>query len=182
MTKSPGNTERKSLVSMLNHCDRLSSVAAKKTLIRAGFLITNGTHRPYHKFGMNLSQVDVLSVLGRSEAGLTCSEIAEATLITKGGITGILDRLEARGWVYRIPSRDDRRSIRALLTEKGVEFCRELFGNLVDDTEEVLAKALKPAQTKQLTKLLTLLVRSMEADSQATRSGKSEPINGHERI
>lgn len=182
MSKSPGNAERKSLASMLNHCDTLPSVAAKKTLIRAGFLITNGAHRPYHKFGLNLSQVDVLSVLGRSEAGLTCSEIAEATLITKGGITGILDRLEARGWVYRIPSRDDRRSIRAQLTEKGVEFCRELFAKLVDDTEKVFAKALNPAQTKQLTKLLTLLVRSIEEESHATRSGIAEPIYGHERI
>jgi MarR family 2-MHQ and catechol resistance regulon transcriptional repressor len=181
MTKSPGNAERHSLTAMLNHADKLPSVAAKKTLIRAGFLITNGANRPNQKLGLNLSQVDVLAVLGRSEAGLTCSEIAEATLITKGGITGVLDRLEARGWVHRTPSRDDRRSIRAQLTDKGVEFCRELFAKLADDTEEIFAKALKPAQTKQLTKLLTLLVRSMEADSQATRSGISEPIYGHER-
>jgi hypothetical protein len=68
------------------------------------------------------------------------------------------------------------------LTEKGVEFCRELFLELADDSEEIFAKALKPEQTKQLTKLLTLLVRSVEADSQATRSGTSEPIYGHERI
>src|ERR1700724_2499161 len=112
MPKSPGNTDRHSLAAMMLHKYTLPSVAATKTLVRAGFLITNGSNRPHVKLGMNVSQVDVLATLARSEAGLNCSEIAEATLITKGGITGILDRLEARGLVQRIPSRDDRRSIR----------------------------------------------------------------------
>jgi len=39
---------------------------------------------------------------------LSCSEIANRTLITKGGVTGILDRLEARGVIKLIQSRDDR--------------------------------------------------------------------------
>ena len=182
MPKSPGNTERHSLAATMLHNEMRPSVAATKTLVRAGFLITNGSNRPHVKLGMNVSQVDVLATLARSEAGLNCSEIAEATLITKGGITGILDRLEARGLVQRIPSRDDRRSIRIQLTDKGVDFCRELFAKLFENDEEIFAKVLKPEQIKQLTKLLTLLVRSMEPDSQATRSSTSEPIHGHERI
>ena len=167
---------------MMVQNEKLPSVAATKTLVRAGFFITNSPLRPHVELGMNLSQVDVLATLARSEAGLNCSEIAEATLITKGGITGILDRLEARGLVQRIPSRDDRRSIRIQLTEKGVEFSRELFAKLYDSDEEIFAKALKPEQVKQLTKLLTMLVRSMEAASQTTRTGASAPIHGHERI
>jgi DNA-binding MarR family transcriptional regulator len=166
---------------MLIKNDKLPSVAATKTLIRAAFLITNGANRPYLKLGMNLSEVDVLDVLAHSEVGLNCSEIAETTLITKGGITGILDRLEARGLVQRLPSREDRRSIRIQLTEKGVEFCRELFAKLVDDDEEIFAKALNPAQIKQLTKLLTLVVRSMKHNGE-TRTNVSEPTHGHERI
>ena len=126
---------------------------------------------------MNLSEVDVLGALARSEAGLNCSEIAEMTLITKGGITGILDRLEARGFVQRLPSREDRRSIRIHLTEKGVEFCRELFAKLVNDDEEIFAKALNPAQIKQLTKLLTLVVRSMEHNGETrTRRDTNDRI------
>src|SRR5258708_28678905 len=130
---------------------------------------------------MNLSEVDVLGALARSEAGLNCSEIAETTLITKGGITGVLDRLEARGFVQRLPSREDRRSIRIQLTEKGVEFCRELFAKLGDDDAEIFAKALNPAQIKQLTKLLTLVVRSMEHNGE-TRTNVSEPTHGHALI
>jgi MarR family transcriptional regulator, 2-MHQ and catechol-resistance regulon repressor len=182
MPRSPGNNDRHSLAAMLAKNDQLPSVAATKTLIRAGFLFTTGPNRPYLKLGMNLSEVDVLAALARSEAGLNCSEVAEATLITKGGITGVLDRLAARGLVQRLPSREDRRSIRIQLTEKGVEFCLGLFPKLVDDHRETFANALNHAQIKQLTKLLNLLVRSLEADSQATRSGTSELTHGHERI
>lgn len=182
MPRSARNSDRYALAAMLLKNEQLPSVVATKTLIRAAFLITNGANRPYLKLGMNLSEVDVLAVLARSEAGLICSEIAETTLITKGGITGILDRLAARGFVERLPSREDRRSIRIQLTEKGVEFCRELFEELVNDDEKIFATALNPAQIKQLIKLLTLLICSTEADSQATRSGTSEPAHGHERI
>jgi MarR family 2-MHQ and catechol resistance regulon transcriptional repressor len=181
MPRNPGNGDRHSLAAMMAQNDKLPSVSATKTLITSAFLVTNGADRPYNKLGMSLSEVDVLAALARSEAGLNCSEIAETTLITKGGITGILDRLEARGFVQRLPSREDRRSIRIQLTEKGVEFCHELFAKLVNDDEEIFAKALNPAQIKQLSKLLTLVVRSIEHNGE-TRTNVSEPTHGHERI
>lgn len=181
MPRNPANSDRHSLAAMMARNDKLPSVAATKTLITAAFLVTNGADRPYNKLGMSLSEVDVLAALARSEAGLNCSEIAETTLITKGGITGILDRLEARGFVQRLPSREDRRSIRIQLTEKGVEFCHELFAKLAGDDEEIFAKALNPAQIKQLSKLLTLVVRSIEHNGE-TRTNVSEPTHGHERI
>ena len=182
MPRTPGNSDRHSLAAMLIQNDKLPSVAATKTLIRAAFLITNSANRPYFKLGMNLSEVDVLAALARSEAGLNCSEIAEATLITKGGITGILDRLEARGFVQRAPSRDDRRSIMIQLTEKGVEVCHDLFSKLARNNEEIFAKGLKPDQIKQFCKLITMLIRSFEVDTPATRAGASEATHGHERI
>jgi MarR family transcriptional regulator, 2-MHQ and catechol-resistance regulon repressor len=182
MPRSPGNSDRHSLATMLIQNDKLPSVAATKTLIRAAFLLTNGADRPHIKLGMSLSEVDVLGALARSEAGLNCSEIAETTLITKGGITGILDRLAARRLVERVPSRDDRRSIMIQLTEKGVEVCHDLFPKLARNNEEIFAKALKPDQIKQFCKLITMLIRSFEVDTHATRAGASEATHGHERI
>jgi MarR family 2-MHQ and catechol resistance regulon transcriptional repressor len=181
MPRNPGNSDRHSLVAMFIRNDKLPSVEATRTLIRAAFLLANGADRPHIELGMNLSEVDVLATLARCETGLNCSEIAAATLITKGGITGILDRLEGRRFVQRMPSREDRRSIRIQLTEKGVEFCRELFAKLVDGDEEIFTKALNPAQTKQLIKLLTLVVRSIEHNGE-TRTNVSESTHGHERI
>jgi DNA-binding MarR family transcriptional regulator len=53
---------------------------------------------------LSLAPMDVLSVLADAlDSSVTRSEIAKRTLITKGGITGILDRLEARALIKRIP-------------------------------------------------------------------------------
>jgi len=80
-------------------------IDAAQALVKAGFLFVNRPGRPYQAYDLTVAQMDVIGALARAEgASLSCSEIAERTLITKGGITGILDRLEARGLVKRILS------------------------------------------------------------------------------
>lgn len=175
--------DRQALAALFARMENQPSVAATKALLRAAFLFVNSPDRPFHEFGLSVSEVDVLSAIARSEAmALNCSELAEATLITKGGITGVLDRLVARGFVQRTPSRDDRRSIRIGLTDKGVEFCQELFQKVAHNDEEAFARALRPEQIKQLAKMLTALVRSFEAESGATRTSVSEATHGYERV
>src|SRR6516164_101893 len=164
MLKSSAATDREALVALFARIDNQASVVATRALVRAAFLFTNKPDRPYYALGMNVSEVDVLAAIARAQA-LTCSEIAEATLITKGGITGILDRLEVRGLVQREASRDDRRSVVIKLTEKGVDLCHGLFAKLAGDDEKLFTRAFKPEQIKQFSKLLGLLLRSLEADS-----------------
>ena len=183
MPKRSEAASRESLAALLARMDRLPSVVAVRALVRAAFLFTNSPDRPFQAHGLNVSQLDVLSAIAHAEGmALTCSQIAEETLITKGGITGILDRLEARRLVQRTASRDDRRSLRIELTDKGVEFCNGMFSELARDDEDLFARALKPEQIRQLSKLLALLVRSLESDSSTTRTDLQEPSHGHQRI
>jgi DNA-binding MarR family transcriptional regulator len=176
MPKSSEAADREALVALFARIDSQASVVATKSLIRAAFLFTTKPARPYHALGMNVSEVDVLAAIARAQGmALSCSEIAETTLITKGGITGILDRLEARGLVQREGSRDDRRRILIQLTEEGVDLCHALFTELARDDEDVFARALKPLQIKQFSKLLAFLLGSLEADTITTRTGAPEP-------
>ena len=46
------------------------------------------------------SQFDVIATLGDTE-GLTCSELSAQTLVTKGTLTGVLDRLVSKGLIRR---------------------------------------------------------------------------------
>lgn len=92
------------------------------------------------------SQFDIIATLGNTE-GMTFRELGERTLITKGTLTGVIDRLEAQGLVRRVAQTDDRRCTLVKLTETGqreferifpghVQHCRQPF---VDYREEDFA-------------------------------------------
>ena len=136
---------------------------AARALLKAGFLFTSHPLRPNQAYDLTVAQIDVLRTLAGAERdGLSCSEIADKTLITKGGITGILDRLEARGLIKRIPSRSDRRSVMVRLSAKGVELYRKLYPELARSSRYLLERAFNPAQMKEFSNLLQILNRSLE--------------------
>ncbi len=76
--------------------------------------------------GLTVPQADVIFTLGNTE-GLTFKEIGELTLITKGTLTGVVDRLEAKGLVKRAIKPGDRRCTRVMLTRKGEQVFRREF-------------------------------------------------------
>ena len=136
---------------------------AARALLRADFLLINHPLRPNQAYDLTVSQIDVLRTLAAAQGeGLTCSEIADRTLVTKGGITGILDRLEARGLIKRTQSRDDRRSVNVRLSAKGVELYRKFYPELARSNRYLLERAFKPEQMKEFSKLLEILIRSLD--------------------
>ena len=149
---------------ILRPADRTSTNVAR-ALIKAGYLFLNHPERPYDRYDLTISQIDVIVTLAGAEgATLNCSEIAERTLITKGGITGILDRLEARGLVKRIPSREDRRSVMIALSEKGDALFVKLYPELGRVNRVLLETAFKANEMKEFGRLLEVLVRSLEQE------------------
>jgi MarR family transcriptional regulator, 2-MHQ and catechol-resistance regulon repressor len=166
MAPKPSDTAKQTtLMAQVTEPEDQPYIDASRALIKAGFHFPNHPKGAYQTYDLNLAQVDVLVALASAqETTLTCSEIAEKTLITKGGITGVLDKLEARGLVRRTPSRDDRRSILVRLTAKGVEFFRKFYPENVRGKRALFEKAFSPEQMKEFSKLLDLLLRSLEVE------------------
>jgi len=63
-------------------------------------------------------------------------EIVEKTLITKGTLTGVIDRLEQKGLVKREVPPDDRRSVIVKLTPEGVDVFQEVFPAHIADIKQ----------------------------------------------
>ena len=67
-----------------------------------------------------LSSYEVLMVLADSEGGRArMGEIADQLLLSRSGLTRLVDRLVRQGWVERSPCEDDARGLYAGITRSG---------------------------------------------------------------
>ncbi len=76
--------------------------------------------------GLTPPQFDVIATLGNTP-GMTATELGEKTLITKGTLTGVVDRLADRGWVERVAHGSDRRCQIVRLTKSGEALFLQAF-------------------------------------------------------
>ena len=56
---------------------------------------------------------------------LRMAELADLLLMSRSGLTRMVDRLQAEGWVRREPSPDDARGMYTVLTREGFDALRE---------------------------------------------------------
>ncbi|WP_246443663.1 MarR family winged helix-turn-helix transcriptional regulator [Undibacterium amnicola] len=80
--------------------------------------------------GFTESQFDIIATLGNT-SGMTCKELGEKTLITKGTLTGVLDRLESKGLIQRERG-EDRRQLFIKLTPEGELQFAQSFPEIVN--------------------------------------------------
>ncbi len=109
----------------------------------------------YRESGLTVPQADVIFTLGNTD-GLTCKEIGEKTLITKGTLTGIIDRLESKGIVKRVACPGDRRCITVILTAKGNRVFEQEFPRQIAYLKERFDR-LKKSDRRTVLQSLSLL-------------------------
>ena len=88
------------------------------------FVATSDSH--IRTLGLTPAQFDIVATLGNTP-GMTATELGEKTLITKGTLTGVVDRLVARGWVERVAHDTDRRCQIVRLTRAGDKLFTRVF-------------------------------------------------------
>lgn len=84
----------------------------------------SGAH--IRSIGLTPAQFDIIATLGNT-AGMSFKELGEKTLITKGTLTGVVDRLETKGLVKRVTQKEDRRSTVVKLTPRGEREFNRVF-------------------------------------------------------
>jgi MarR family transcriptional regulator, 2-MHQ and catechol-resistance regulon repressor len=78
------------------------------------------------QFDLTPAQFDVIATLGNTN-GLCMGELGEKTLITKGTLTGVIDRLIQKQLVDRETPAENRRSVLVKLTPAGQEVFDRVF-------------------------------------------------------
>src|SRR6185312_8801651 len=112
--------------------------------------------------GLQRGEFDVLATLRRSGKPymLSPTQLYEALMISSGGMTNRLDRLERAGLVERRPDSNDRRGKLIALTAAGQRVVDETIARHVANEERLLS-VLTPAEQEKLNALLKKLIAGL---------------------
>ncbi len=102
--------------------------------------------------GLTMTQFDVIATLG-NQPPMTCKELGEKTLVTKGTLTGVLERLESKGILERKLNPEDARSQMIGLTLEGQKLFEKVFAAHLQH----LGKVFNQLSTKELAELSNAL-------------------------
>ncbi|MFF1559444.1 MarR family winged helix-turn-helix transcriptional regulator [Streptomyces sp. NPDC058279] len=121
--------------------------------------VSDEMERTYNRYGVSLGEFDVVATLRRSGAPYTLSprQLSATLMLTSGGMTGRLDKLEKAGLLCRNPDPNDRRGLQVTITERGLE----LIDEAVAAGLEVQRAALAGLADEEVTALSGLLRKLM---------------------
>jgi DNA-binding MarR family transcriptional regulator len=105
--------------------------------------------------GFPLTWFDVLAQLADAgPAGLRMQELEEVALFTRGGLTRLVDRVEAAGLVRREPVPGDRRGVRVVITADGGQRFEAAMTRHRVVIEREFGRRLTPAQHRAVSEAL----------------------------
>ncbi|MGM3162634.1 MarR family winged helix-turn-helix transcriptional regulator [Dickeya undicola] len=116
----------------------------------------------FARFGLRPGEFDVLATLRRSGEpyALTPTQLYEALMMSSGGMTNRIDRLEQAQWVMRHSNPQDRRGTLVTLTKQGQELMDTLVTLHIDNERQALA-SLNDDEQQQLNRLLKKLLAGL---------------------
>lgn len=90
------------------------------------------------QYGLTHAQFDIIATLGNT-CGMSYKELGQKTLITKGTLTGVVERLEEKGLVQRQRCTRDKRSYFVRLTEAGEQVFQDVFPKLTGEGQKLFS-------------------------------------------
>ncbi|MET9607949.1 MarR family transcriptional regulator [Streptomyces sp. NPDC006512] len=115
--------------------------------------------RTYNRYGISRGEFDVVATLRRSGAPYTLSprQLSATLMLTTGGMTGRLDKLEKAGLLARSPDPHDRRGLQVTLSDRGLALIDEAVTAGLEVQKAALSD-LDGVEVQQLTGLLRKLM------------------------
>src|SRR6478672_1365549 len=143
----------------------VTSTGVLGRISRIAALVDQSMDRVFQPHGLTGGDFVVLAALRRSGKPyqLTPTALTRSMMVTSGGTTKRLDRLEARGLIRRDPDPADRRGTLVTLTEAGLTTIDTVAPEHVENEQRLVA-TLSRDQRETLTRLLRELLLALEQD------------------
>ena len=117
------------------------------------------------RLGISMAQLNILYTLQRS-GDMTMSRLADGLNVSDSNATGLIDRMEERGFVERTRVPEDRRIVMVRLTDAG----RRLLDEVDALSDELLRSTLSRVKPSQLAGIASA-VAELRAAVEAATSG-----------
>lgn len=129
----------------------------------------------------NLSDVEfqlLAAIRTAPECRASPRTLLQPLMVTSGGLTNRIDRLEAAGFVVRAPNPDDRRGVFLELTSRGRDLVDRVTTAYLQNQDELLREALTESERAKLAPLLRKLLDSLSARNMRRRPA-APPTRAH---
>jgi DNA-binding MarR family transcriptional regulator len=137
------------------------------------------------EYGISIPQMLCLDFLKRSQNfQSTQKQLRDFLNLNSSTVTGIINRLEKRGLIARLPKRDDKRTTHIILTSKGSKLLENTPPLLHDRLSKKLEN-LSNEKRKDIDNTLEILIKyfeieSIDASPVITVDETLSPGNSHE--
>lgn len=121
------------------------------------------------RLGVNSTDLECLDII-LMQGPVTAGDLARASGLTTGAITGVIDRLSRAGFVRREPGRDDRRKVMV----RALPAVERQIAPLSRPMEQGALALLSSYDDKELALLLDFLNRAHEGAVAATTALRAE--------
>ncbi|SRR6266567_1774257 len=115
--------------------------------------------------GLPITFYDVLTQLSRAGGRLRMSELADAVVLSRSGVTRLVDRMVRAGLVRREHCPTDRRSSYAVLTADGKKALKQAWPVHSRGIAEHFARHLSCDEAKTLTDAFSRMAPSSDGDA-----------------
>lgn len=103
-----------------------------------------------------LTWYDILAHLDSAPRGaVRMQELAETVLLSRSGLTRLVDRMELSGLVERHPCEEDRRGTYAVITNRGEESLMQAMPGHINSIEDHFLRYLDVFDVQALLRVLT---------------------------
>jgi DNA-binding MarR family transcriptional regulator len=105
------------------------------------------------RLGVSPTDLHCLNII-QARDGVTAGELASASGLTTGAVTGVIDRLERVGYARRARDREDRRRVNVKVTDRFLDEAGEIWGPLAAEWQTGIGRRFSAAELEVATRRL----------------------------
>ena len=125
-------------------------VKALINILYTAHWITAQQNEYFKEFGLSPQQYNILRILRGAKGPLKVQTIKERMIDRSPNATRLMDKLCAKGLIQRIPSEEDRRVVKVIITEEGLG----LMSSIPNTVNRTILKNITEDEAEQLSILL----------------------------